>query len=150
MQKKGFTLAEIMIVIGIMVVLAGLSSVAFVGFLNYQSLDNDVYSALSHIQKARSLASNSYNFSEYGVRVSSTSLSVFQGKTYSPASTTLTFNLSSKVIVSTLSLSNGSTEFYFNKVTGKPNATGTITFKLNSSTTTKSIIINSTGLPEIQ
>lgn len=150
MHKKGFTLAELMIVIGIMVVLAGLSAFVFVDFSNYQSLDNDSYSALSYVQKARSLASNSYNFSEYGVKVSSTSLSVFQGKTYSVASTTLIFNLSSKVVISSINLSNGSTEFYFNKITGKPNATGTITFKLNSSTTTKSIIINSTGLPEIQ
>ncbi|MEI6490477.1 MAG: type II secretion system protein [bacterium] len=150
MNKKGFTLGEIMIVIGIMVLLAGLTSYSFVDFSNYQSLDNDSYTALSYIQKARSLASNSYNFSEYGVRVSSTSLSVFQGKTYSPASTTLMFNFSSKVIVSSIALSNSSTEFYFNKVTGKSNATGTITFKLNNGTTTKNIIINSTGLPEIQ
>lgn len=150
MQKKGFTLAEIMIVIGIMAVLAGLSATAFFDFSNYQSLDNDSYSALSHIQNARSLASNSYKFSEYGIRVASTSLSVFQGKTYSVASTTLVLNLSSKVAVSAINLSNGSTEFYFNKISGKPNATGTITFKLNSSTTTKSIIINSTGLTEIQ
>lgn len=149
-MNKGFTLIEILIVIGIGLILLSLSLTVFVDSINYHAAEKDADSVLSYIDKARNTAMNSNDFSEYGVRFASTSISIFQGTTFSTASTTMVYNLSSRVNIFNIALSNGINDLYFNKLTGKPNATGTITFKSVSGSTTKSLIIYSTGLSEIQ
>lgn len=149
-MKKGFTIVEALIGVAILAVIAALSVTTFVNVANYQALEKDADSALSYIQKARNMALNSNEFSQYGVRFASTSISIFQGTTFSTASTTMVYNLSSRATISSVNLSNGSRDIYFNKLTGKPNATGTVTFKSKSGTTTKVLIIYGTGISELQ
>ncbi len=149
-KQRAFTLVELLLVIAIGGILALITATVFVSVVNFQSVDSDAESVVSNVLRARSMAMNSNEFTEYGVQFATTSVKVFQGKVFSTASTTMVYNLSSRVIISDIHLSNGGTDLYFNKVTGKPSATGTVTFKLQSGTTTRNLIIYSSGLSELQ
>ena len=48
------------------------------------------------------------------------------------------------------SIASLANDIYFQKISGEPNATATITFNLVGSNNTKSVIIYATGLSEIQ
>lgn len=147
---RGFTLIEMVVAFGITAIIVTLTVSSFVGLSNFQSIDKDSDVSLSYLEKARTQAIDSKNFSEYGVRFASTSVTLFPGTAYTSTSSNLVYNLSTKVTISAISLSNGGTDIYFNKVTGESNATGTVTFQLQNSSTTKKIIIYGTGLAEIQ
>lgn len=150
MKQKAFTTIELLVVIAISAVIAVASFSAFIGLYNFQALDKDTDVILSYIEKARIQAINSKNFSEFGVAFASTSVTLFEGKVLS-GSGDATYNFSSKVIMSEELLSTTTHQIYFNKISGEPSATGTITFRLKSNaSTTKRIIIYNTGLSEIQ
>lgn len=147
---KGFTLMEVLIVITISALLVTMFSGLFGGIVNYQSVDQDADTILSYVEKARSLAINSQAYSEYGIRFASSTVTLFQGTTFAPSSSNLVYNMSSRVQISAINLSNGSADVYFNKITGKPNATGTVTVQLTSGTTTRQVIIHGSGFSELQ
>jgi prepilin-type N-terminal cleavage/methylation domain-containing protein len=149
---KGFTLVEILVVLGIALVVSSISMTALSSLSSYQSLDKDTDVSLSYVEKAREQTIESKNFSSFGVHFSSSSVSLFQGTTYSAsASTTMVYNLSSKVNISSISLTGGVSDIYFNKISGEPSATGTISFQNKpSASTTKKIVVYGTGLAEIQ
>lgn len=148
--KKGFTLIEMVLAIGITAVIVTLTVSSFTELSNFQSIDKDSDVVLSYLEKARTQTINSKNFSEYGVRFATTSITLFPGTAYTSTSSNIVYNLSTKVKISSISLSGGVTDVYFNKVTGESSATGTITFQLQTASTTKKIIIYGTGLSEIQ
>ncbi len=146
----GYTLLELLVVIAIAALIVTITALAFLGLSSSQSLEKDTDVAQSYLEKARLQAVNSNNFSEFGIKVATTSITIFQGTSFATATSTSVYNLSPKVQVKTISLSNNGTEFYFNKITGEPNATGTITFTLTNASSTKSIVIYGTGLSETQ
>lgn len=150
--NKGFTALELIVVCGIAILLAGLSIATFVSLSDYQSLDKNVDVIISYLQKARNQTINSKDDDQYGLRFASTSVTLFQGTSYNAASTTnLVYDISSKVALSSLSLTGGTTTVYFLPITGKPSATGTAVYRLNNSaSTTKTIIIYGSGLVETQ
>lgn len=147
----GFTAIEVLIAIVISGIFVMLSVSVFSNLSNNQSLDKETNLSLSLIEKARMKTINSSNLSEYGVKFASTSVTIFPGTIYTSANASNTvYSLGGKAYIYDISLSNGTTTFYFNKLTGKPSATGTITFRLTGTTTEKIILINSAGLAEIQ
>ena len=143
---KGFTLLETLVVIGVGLLICLISFSTFYNLNNNQVLDKGTADVVSLIERAHSESVSSDNFSEYGLHFTSTSTTIFQGKTYSSASTTNELhNLNPRLVVST-SLSGGVSDFYFAKTTGEPSATGTITISMLGSTSTKTITIYATGL----
>ncbi|MEI7777603.1 MAG: hypothetical protein WCI52_03275 [bacterium] len=145
---KGFTLFETLIVIGIGVLICLISFSAFYDLDNNQLLAKETAEVGSYLERARSMSVISNNFSEYGLHFSPTSITLFQGKTYSSTDTANDlYPLNSRLVI-TPNLSDGASDFYFTKVAGKPSATGTITISLLGSTSTKTITIYSTGLFE--
>lgn len=152
LNKNGYTIIEMIVVIGISVAVVGLTAVAFAGLSNSQSLEKDTGLALTAIEKARNDTINAKNGSEFGVKFASTTITIFEGTVYSAnASSNVVYNISSKVTLSSLQLTGGASSIYFGQIDGKPNATGTITYRLKSNaSTTKSIILYGSGLAEIQ
>lgn len=149
-MNKGFTVAELIVVIAIGAILTTISMTVFVNTIAYHSVDKDVQSVQSSILTARAQAMGSKNFATYGVRFASSSVAIFQGTSFSTASTTMVYNLSSRVSISSVQLSNSSTSVYFNKLTGVPSATGTIQLRLNTSSNTRTITIQGTGIVDVQ
>ncbi len=143
---KGFTLFETLVVVAIGVLICLISFSAFYNLDNNQLLSKETSNLVSYIERAHSMSVSSNNFFEYGLHITPTSTTIFQGQVYSSASSTNDFHkIDSRLLVST-NLSGGVSDFYFAKVSGKPNATGTITVSLLGSTSTKTITIYATGL----
>lgn len=149
-KTNGFSVVELLIVIAISL---GIGSVAFFSyntFSGYQTLEKQTDTAHSYIEKARLQALNSKNFSEYGIKFSSSTITLFEGDVYSAVATSnIVYTLSSRITVNSISLTGNATELYFKNVTGEPSATGTIVFKLNNATSTKTIRLYGTGLSEV-
>ncbi len=147
-KNKGFTVIEVLVSLSILVILFGISLGVFYAQRKAANIENDAQNVLTQLQKARNQTLSSVNNSSFGVRFTASSSALFEGTTYSQAGTLFTFPFSSNV---TTSLTGGVTQVYFERLTGEPSATGTITFQSNAGTTTpQTIIIRATGLAEIQ
>jgi len=144
--RQGYTLMEIMVVIGI---LAAISFIVFAFFNDYrkvQGIRQDSELVESLLYKARNNTLSSKGAYEYGVHFASSSVVMFQGNTYIPAaSTNQAFSLTSGVTVSSLSLSGGAVDIVFSKLSGEPSRAGTITLT-STSGSVKVITVYATGL----
>lgn len=150
MIKRGFTVIEMLVVIAILVVLAGVSIAFLLPQKQTATVDRDAQNALTYLQRARNQSLSSVDNSSFGVNFASTSAAFFKGTSYGAAGVQSSFTYAPSVYA-TVALTGGATQVYFNRLSGEPSVTGTITFRssLNASTT-KVIYIRATGLSEIQ
>ena len=152
LNRKGFSLIELIIVVSIAMILMAISITTFFSVSDQQSLEKDVNYAIALVEKARLQTVNSKDNSQFGVRFASSSVTLFQGTTYVAGSSTNTvFSFSPKVEIHSINLSGGTQNTTFEKITGKSSATGTVRFRLktNQSAST-TVVVYKTGLVEIQ
>lgn len=143
---KGFTLFEILVVIALVVLICTVSFSSLYNLNTNQILARETGAVVSYMERARSKSLSSQNFSEYGLHLATTSVTLFTGENYSSTSTTNElYQLNSQVTLSD-ALTGSASDFYFSKITGKPNATGTVTLSLKNSTSTKVITLYATGV----
>lgn len=150
--KAGFTLIEFVIVATIAIILSSISISTFFNVANNQSLSKDVNYVIALIEKARTQTINARNGSQYSIRFASSSVTLFQGTTYSSSSATnFKYDLSPKVEIASINLTGGAQQNSFEFITGKSNATGTVNFRLKQDTSASStVVLYKTGLAEIQ
>ncbi len=82
---KGFTLVELLVVMGIFTVLAGLGLFVSMGFYRSYSYSTQTGLLVSALQRSRSRSMNNINATLHGVHVDATTYTMFQGATYAPA-----------------------------------------------------------------
>jgi Tfp pilus assembly protein FimT len=139
MFKKGFSIIEIIITVGLTVLISSLILVSFNSLNNRQVLDSQVDFIKSTVGKIRTDALNSKNNSDQSITFSTTSI------IYSNT----TINLNSNVILS--SYSTGTSTITFSRITGFPSATGTLIYimkKGNTVIASSSLTINNLGIIE--
>ncbi len=142
---------ETLIAIAILVLLAALTVSAFYNKYRTVTVDKDVQNVISYLDKARNQSIAAVNSSSFGVKFSSNKVYFFKGSVFSTSTTQMTYTLSSGVTLSPISLTGNATELYFDRLTGEPSVTGTVTFSsANGSSSNKTVIIRSTGLAEAQ
>lgn len=149
---KGFTLIEMIIVIAITAILGSMAFVSFGRIINYTSIEGQAQSIRSHIERARIFTLASKNNSSFGVIFSSSTARVYQGTTFVTASSSdQVYVLDINESIININLGNGGSSIYFNKITGEPNATGTIVVTSKSNTDDRrTVIIYQTGIVDIQ
>ena len=149
---KGFTLIEIIMVVAITSILGGMAFVSFGKIINYNSIEAQAESVRSHIERARIFTLASKNNSSFGVYFSSTSARVFQGTTFiSASSSDQVYVIDSNQSIININFSGGGSTIYFNKITGEPNATGTIVItSKNNNEDQRTVVIHQTGIVDIQ
>lgn len=148
-KNTGISIIEILITIAILGILTAVSVSVFSSLANSQSLDKETEIVVSYINKARNNAINSLDFSTHGVSFASSTVAVFHGTNPATAPTTTTYTLSSKQAIWYVTLLNGQSYLYFNKLTGKPNTSGTLHVR-DGSGNERVITIYATGLVEVQ
>lgn len=147
LHQKGFTLTELLVVLFVMGVIAALSVVSFKDFNERQTLrvaSQDVYTALID---ARGDTLASENDSVYGVHIDANQIVRFVGASYDPNSASNATSTLLAPVAATSSLTGGSADIVFARLTGKASATGTIMLHTNGEATT-TITINASGLIE--
>ena len=148
--ESGFALIEILVVLSIIVLLIVVSYSSLINSNKNQALANDVAKAVSFLDRARSLTLDSQNASQYGVHLEQDSLTLFKGSSFSSTDpSNFTESLNKSVTISSYSLNDGGADVVFERLTGKTEGYGTVTFSLVSDNTKyKVITISNTGLVE--
>ena len=148
--SRGFTLIESLVVLGILAILATVSSSGFNSFTNKQILDKEAGFIVSRLAEARSLSISSKDGSAYGVKFESDRTTLFKGTSYTIADpNNVTIDLNRSVELSAINLSGGGSEVVFDRLKGTTAQDGSLTLRLLASTTQiKTILIYKTGLVE--
>lgn len=136
---QGFTLVEIVIVIGIIGLLATISTSVYSSFKSHENLEIVTTSVVEAIRYAQASAHSGKGDSNWGVEILANSIVIFKGISYASRDITADqmLDFSGGVVASGLS------EIVFVKVNGSTSNTGTIT--LTNSYGTKDILINEKG-----
>ena len=140
-NQSGFTIIELLLIIGIMSIV-GTMSVSFYGrFLTQNGVANTVDQLVNTVRKAQiySMESRKSSTVGWGVNYSSNTITMFQGATYAGRNVVLDekFSVSPAITIS------GLTEIDFARLTGTPNVAPTIT--VSGSGISKVITVYSTG-----
>jgi type II secretory pathway pseudopilin PulG len=141
-EMKGFTILELLLVIGAAIVIAALTVPVGVRFFQTQTLDEATSGIMETMRRAHNQAVFQKNDSAFGVKFLSGSYVLFQGNSYDTRtqSEDESFEVSSGIATS------GIDEVVFAKLTGIPNTTGTLT--VTSGSDSQTININAHGKVE--
>lgn len=149
--NKGITIIELLVVLAVLGIIFSIVLPQFSKVKENQVIKNAVESVLSSIDKAHSETLSSLNSSEYGVHFQSDKVIIFTGKVFSGgASNNETINIITPASISNVTLggvSGVSGDVYFNRLSGVPNQTGTIT--ISSTSYSKIITIGATGISSV-
>lgn len=141
--KNGFTLLEILLVIGVVVILAGISMPIYQSFQVKADLGASAQSLVQNLRQAWIFSKAMKNDSSWGIYLETGKIVLFKGSSY--ASRDSSFD-EETVISDSISLS-GMNEIVFSKLSGLPQTTGSMTLT-SSDNSTSTIIINSQGMIE--
>ncbi|KKR62805.1 hypothetical protein A2643_00555 [Candidatus Nomurabacteria bacterium RIFCSPHIGHO2_01_FULL_39_220] len=146
--QRGIGIIEILIVIAVLGLLVAIVVPQFSKMRENQALKNAVGEVLSSIDKARSQTLSSLNSFSYGVRFESDKVIIFKSTAFNPNATdNETINIVAPASISTIALSGGGSDIYFNRLSGIPSKTGNIT--ISTPNYFKVINISATGIASV-
>ena len=132
-MNKAFTLIEILISIAILLLLIAVAIPEFNKLRNSQLLNSTVEDVVAGINKASSNTLASLDSSSYGVHFASNQIIIFTGTVFnSNDPDNEIISIQNPVTISNISFTGGASSFYFNRLTNRPNITGSITLSLSS------------------
>lgn len=143
-SQKGFTLLELLISLALVVMVSRLVYSSFSALNNRQILDQEMAQVKSYIQKSRMNSLNSKNGDSHGIVFATSSISVIE---VLATSTKYIYTLNNRVQLVSSTL--GTSTLTFARISGLPNATGTLTYIYSQGSKiigTSTIIINGAGI----
>ena len=137
--KKGFTLVELMIVIGILILLIAGSSSLAINFYRDRQIDVHENGIVQVLRRAQLKAMSIETDSSFGIYIAPNQYVLFKGNSYTTRDPTYdeVFNLPKNLSIT------GISEIVFSKLRGTPSGTGNITLIINDKSET--ININEVG-----
>ncbi len=149
--KRGISILEVIVVIAVLCIIAIIVIPQFAKTRENQVLKTAVADILSSINKARSQTLSSLDSSKYGVRFESDKVIIFTGTVFSAgAGTNESINITTPASITNVTLdgsSGTSGDIYFNRLSGSPSKTGTVT--ISTTSFTKIITIFATGVASV-
>ena len=147
-NQKGLTLMEILIVLAVLGIIIATVMFQFSKTRANQVFQNGIADVLSALDKARGDTLSSLNSSTYGVHFQSNQVVIFKGTVYnSGASDNQVITIVTPANITNVTfggVSGNSGDIYFNRLSGSPSTTGTIT--LVADDYSKTITISATGV----
>lgn len=145
----GETVVQLLVVVAILGLLARIIVPSFTKNRSVNALTGSVDDVVSTLVTARTKTLASYNGSQYGVRISNNSVTLFTGSSFNQSSSSnVSYALDSAVTIpsGTVSLNGGGTDVVFDRLTGGTSNYGTIVVQLSDGSISKTITITKTGL----
>ena len=144
-KKNGFTLLEVLVCAGMIVVIASVSLYSYDGYRRTQAFSNAQTELVGLIRQAQSKTLAGDTQLQYGVHLTSSGAALFSGNTYGGASSTITtVSFDPSVTLSNISLSSGTSDIVFLRGTGEAASYGTLVLT-NNSGKTNTIVVQETG-----
>ena len=147
LNQKGITIIEVLIVIFVICLLIAITLPQFSKIRENQVFKGAVQDTISAIEKAKSKTMASVDSSEYGVQFESDQVIIFKGTTFSagdPDNEIISIISPASITNVTLGgVSGASGNLYFNRLSGTPSKTGTITITAGSNS--KLVTIGAAG-----
>lgn len=148
--RGGYSLVEILVIVGISVLLGSISFYALTNQDNRELLDKTTLSAVALLEQARGSTLASKNALQYGVHFDTNQMVLFSGTTYSSGNSgNSVVAFDRRITASTIALAGGGHDVIFDRLTGTTAKSGTIRLSLTASSSIyKVITIYATGLVE--
>jgi prepilin-type N-terminal cleavage/methylation domain-containing protein len=128
LNQRGFTLTEILVVLGLLIIVSGFALVVSMDSYRRYNFRNEQNLLLGVLLKARSQAISNINQKPHGVHLDQAAVkyTLFQGSPFAgrPAADSnldITYNSNSAYVLT------GLTDVIFSQLTGQPNASGAVT-----------------------
>lgn len=146
-MRRGFTVLEILIVITVFVVMAGIVTVSLSRYTRAQAVTGAATALVSELEDARSRTLASRGGVQYGVHLEDGSITLFRGETYDPNSAQNEVTSLDPRVTLTPSLASGGADIVFERLSGETDDHGTIVVALASDAAfARTIILQQTGL----
>jgi prepilin-type N-terminal cleavage/methylation domain-containing protein len=140
-REHGFTLIEMLLSVGIIALLAGMSLPLYQSFDTRNELDISTQSLASALRRAQVYARGANDDSQWGVHIQSGTITLFKGAVW--ASRDVAYDEVTSVSPSTAV--SGLGEVLFAKLSGAPNTTGSVTLT-NVNDEIRTVTINAKGM----
>jgi type II secretory pathway pseudopilin PulG len=144
-HPEGFSLIEIVLIIGIIGVLAAVVSLPFAKFRQTQALENTTNAVIAILNEARTRTLGAVGNTSYSVRVESDQAILFTGTSYNlstPSNQILSFE--TPVTMTGITLNGGGSNVSFDRLKGTTSQNGTIILSLPNGLT-RTILVSATG-----
>lgn len=145
-HEEGMSLVEITAIIAISVILSVIAVTSFFTLRDKHAVLKDTDSIVSMIEKIKGMSLNRKNDSSYGVVFATSTVTSYAGTSFASGNVLSVYTLENSVELRNISLTNSKKEIHFTKITGAPNATGTIS--VIGKNHSKTITIFGTGIIE--
>lgn len=144
--RRGFTLVEILVSLAIILLLMGIGAYALIASRTAKQLDTMTDSITAKLEEAKSNAISGKNGTNFGLAFSTTTYVYWSGSSYSPGNANnLTYPVTNGFSI-TSTIPGTDHAIMFARITGLPNATGSITITSNqNASTTDTITIGTLG-----
>ena len=145
-KNRGFTLIEMLIVVFLVITLSTLVFYNLSSRRTSQALNNGEDEIVALVNEARGSTISGENGSQYGVHFETHKAVLFAGTTYTVGSSTnKEYDLDGAVTINSTSLSGGSSDMVFKKLTGDTDQYGTIQIISTPGNATKTITVSKNG-----
>ena len=145
-NKKGFSLIEIVVIIGIFIIILSISTFSFSKYKSQKQIEITIDSISSKLEEAKINALSGKNGKNFGIEFGTSTYIYFSGNSYNPSDVTNQINNIDKNILITKNISGGGNSIIFSRLSGKPLNTGTIIISdINNASSTASIDIGTLG-----
>jgi prepilin-type N-terminal cleavage/methylation domain-containing protein len=142
-SRSGYTLVEILLVLGMIAILAGISMPIYQTFQVKNYLNLGVSNTVQALRRAQLLSQAIEGDANWGVKIESGRIVLFKGVNFS--SREEVFDEVSELPESVVPSLD--TEFVFQKLSGEPQATGTLVLTANNGES-RTLTVNSKGIIE--
>lgn len=140
-MSRGFTLLELLLSVAAIGIIAGLSIPFFYGFQTSHDLDIAAQSVAMSLRRAQVLSQGMDGDSPWGVRVATTSVTLFRGSSFAARNALFDESFSRPETIA----ASGTVEFVFERFNGLPVSTGTTTLTAQSGQR-RDIAVNARGM----
>ncbi len=141
-NQRGFTLLEVLLSVGIITVLAGISIPVYMSFNNRNDLDLAAQSLADSLRRAETYSRGVSNDSQWGVEIQTGAITLFKGAVFSSRDT----SYDEVTILPGSFAVSGLNEVVFAKLSAAPSATGNISLTSSNLNETRTVTINAKGM----